>query len=70
MSGGEEFEHADVVVCPAGPMLVRGVRSVRDADGVTHQTSRPVVALCRCQKSGTLPFCDGTHQLLPPALRP
>ena len=64
------FEHADVIVCPAGPLLVRGVRTVRAADGTTHLTDRPVVALCRCTKSGTLPFCDGTHQLLPAALRP
>ncbi len=70
MSDQPDFDHADVVICPEGPLLVRGARSVRAADGTTHQTDRPVVALCRCSRSGTLPFCDGTHQLLPPAQRP
>lgn len=70
MSDVPDFEHADVVVCPAGPLLVRGVRSVQAADSSTHQTDRPVTALCRCSRSATLPFCDGTHQVLPAAQRP
>lgn len=65
-----EHQHADVVVCPGGPMLVRGAATVQDAEGRLHQTERPVVALCRCQKSSNLPWCDATHQLLPPEKRP
>ena len=54
------FEHPDVILCPGGPMLVR---DHPDSD-------RPVVAVCRCEKSARLPWCDGTHKVLPPDLRP
>lgn len=60
----------DIVICPGGPMLVRGVRAVRADDGRTHEVDRPVVALCRCLKSQELPWCDGTHKLLPAGKRP
>jgi CDGSH-type Zn-finger protein len=67
---GESFDAPDVVLCPGGPMLVRGARSIRDADGAVHPVDRPLVALCRCQKSSDLPWCDATHKLLPPDRRP
>lgn len=62
---GEQFEHPDVVLVPDGPMLVRGITSVQDADGRVHRADRPVVAVCRCLKSSRLPWCDGTHKLIP-----
>ena len=66
-----EFEHPDVVLCPGGPMLLRGRRrTVQDAEGRVHVTTRPVSAVCRCQRSQDLPWCDGTHQLLPEDKRP
>lgn len=61
----QEFEHHDVVLCPGGPMLVRGAKSVQDADGHVHPVERPVVAVCRCLKSSRLPWCDGTHKVIP-----
>ena len=61
----EDYEHPDVVIEPDGPMLLRGAESVQDADGVVHQVRRPVVALCRCEKSSRLPWCDGTHKVIP-----
>ena len=60
-----DFAHRDVVLCPHGPMLVRGATSIQDADGTVHPVERPVVALCRCEKSSRLPWCDGTHKLIP-----
>lgn len=54
-----------VVVTPCGeggPILVRGADTVQDADGVSHVVTRPVVALCTCEKSQRLPWCDGTHK--------
>lgn len=66
----EDFEHPDVVVCPGGPILLRGDHVVEDASGARHHTDRPVSAVCRCDRSGTLPWCDGTHRLLPPDQRP
>lgn len=60
----QAFEHSEVVLVPDGPMLVRGVSSVEDADGRVHAVERPVVALCRCEKSSRLPWCDGTHKVI------
>ena len=65
-----QYEHPDVVLCPGGPMLLRGERTVQDSEGRLHRTTRPVSAVCRCQRSSDLPWCDGTHQLLPPDKRP
>ena len=48
---GPTFDHPDVILCPDGPMLLRGDHIVEDADGVAHPTSRPVSAVCRCGKS-------------------
>ena len=61
----EEFEHPDVVLCHDGPMLVRGARSIQDVEGRVHPVERPVVAVCRCHKSSRLPWCDGTHKVIP-----
>jgi hypothetical protein len=65
-----ETAHPDVVLCPGGPMLLRGEHVVEDAEGVRHRTRRPVSAVCRCNKSATKPWCDGTHKLLPRKLQP
>lgn len=61
---GTTYEHPDVVLVPEGPMLVRGAASVQDSQGVVHQAQRPVVAVCRCLKSGRLPWCDSTHKVI------
>ena len=47
-----------------GPLLVRGPFTLRDQDGNEIEVGRKTVALCRCGKSRTRPFCDGTHQLV------
>lgn len=61
----EHFDHPDVILCPHGPMLVRGATSVQDAEGRVHAVDRPVVAVCQCYKSSRLPWCDGTHKVIP-----
>jgi CDGSH-type Zn-finger protein len=61
---------ADVELCPGGPMLLRGDHVVLDDQGTRHPTTRPVSAVCRCGKSASKPWCDGTHKLLPAKLRP
>ncbi len=53
-----------VRACPDGPWLVRGAATVQTVDGVAHATTRPVVAVCACDKSQRAPWCDGTHKLL------
>lgn len=47
-----------------GPYLVRGPVVLRDQDGGVIECHRPTIALCRCGKSRTRPFCDGTHQVI------
>ena len=54
-----------VVVTPCGaggPILVRGADVIQDAEGTAHVVTRPVVALCTCERSQRLPWCDGTHK--------
>jgi CDGSH-type Zn-finger protein len=53
-----------VRLSPNGPLLVRGAEVVVDADGTEHEVTRPVVALCTCEKSGRLPWCDSTHKAI------
>lgn len=60
----DESAPVEVTVCPDGPLLVRGADQVVDGDGARHQVERPVVALCRCGTSQSLPWCDGMHKLL------
>jgi hypothetical protein len=64
-SEAPDFAHPDLVVVPDGPLLVRGATRIQDADGEVHEVVRPVVALCRCDKSSRLPWCDGTHKVIP-----
>ena len=51
-----------ITVCTDGPLLVRGPAELLDGDGVPLPRRRNTVALCRCGRSGTAPFCDGTHK--------
>jgi CDGSH-type Zn-finger protein len=50
--------------CPAGPTLVRRADAILSEDGVEHPVLRPVVAVCTCEKSQRLPWCDSTHKAL------
>ena len=45
-----------------GPYLLRGDFKIVDQDGREVAQSRDTVALCRCGKSQSKPFCDGTHK--------
>lgn len=47
-----------------GPLLVRGDFVITDQDGAEIAPGRDTVALCRCGKSRSRPFCDGSHQLV------
>lgn len=59
-------EHAPVTIVPYpdGPYLVRGPVQMCDQHGRPITLLRTPIALCRCGKSRTRPFCDGTHQLI------
>lgn len=53
-----------VLLCPDGPMLVRGPVSVEDESGTVHVSRRPTTAVCRCGLSSAAPWCDGAHKTL------
>ncbi|MCW2831582.1 MAG: iron-sulfur protein [Aeromicrobium sp.] len=65
MNEREMPEHPDVILCPGGPMLFRGDHLVQGPDGQSVRTTRPVSAVCRCGKSASQPWCDGTHKVIP-----
>ncbi|MCH5374873.1 MAG: CDGSH iron-sulfur domain-containing protein [Planctomycetes bacterium] len=52
-----------ITVRDNGPLLVKGPITVLDAEGnaFTIDSSKPMVALCRCGQSSNRPLCDGTH---------
>lgn len=56
----------EVIIVPYqdGPYLVRGPVVLRDQDGRSITVNRRTIALCRCGKSRTRPFCDGTHHVI------
>jgi CDGSH-type Zn-finger protein len=48
-----------------GPLLIEGPARVIDADGNDYDLiDQPTIFLCRCGRSETKPFCDGTHETL------
>lgn len=55
---------ATITPCANGPLLVRGPVKLLDADGNAVPLRRETIALCRCGRSRTRPFCDGTHKLI------
>jgi len=54
-----------VRVTTDGPMLVRGPIRLLDESGNTVPVRRRVNAICRCGRSASQPFCDGTHKIVP-----
>lgn len=55
---------ASLVLCPDGPILVRGDFDVVTPSGEAVPRQRKTVALCRCGASAIKPYCDGTHKLI------
>jgi CDGSH-type Zn-finger protein len=45
-----------------GPILIRSKGPVAFKSGASTEEKTDTVALCRCGKSATKPFCDGTHR--------
>ena len=54
-----------VRVTAAGPLLVRGPIRLLDEQGNEVSVRRRVNAICRCGRSASQPFCDGTHKIVP-----
>jgi CDGSH-type Zn-finger protein len=54
-------EDRPTIACPEnGPYIVKGLKSLRGSDGAAIPV-KDTIALCRCGRSNTKPFCDGTH---------
>jgi CDGSH-type Zn-finger protein len=53
-----------ITACKDGPYLVRGEFEIVDSEGRPVERRRKTVALCRCGRSQSRPFCDGTHKLI------
>ena len=60
----ESANENSIVVCPDGPILVRGDFEIVTPSGDPVPRQRKTVALCRCGASAIKPFCDGTHKLV------
>jgi CDGSH-type Zn-finger protein len=57
-------ESAKITPYRDGPYIVRGPFTITDQDGNEIDPGRETIALCRCGRSQTRPFCDGTHKLI------
>ncbi|MGC5015169.1 CDGSH iron-sulfur domain-containing protein [Streptosporangium sp. DT93] len=51
-----------MTACEDGPLLLRGPFELLTQDGRTIDPGRATVALCRCGRSASKPFCDGSHK--------
>ncbi|MDJ0315429.1 CDGSH iron-sulfur domain-containing protein [Arthrobacter sp. H35-D1] len=63
-SKGTDRVREEIVLCPDGPILVRGDFAIVSTTGEEVPRRRQTVALCRCGASGIKPYCDGTHKLI------
>ncbi len=56
-------EMVEITAVADGPYFVRGPVKVSDSKGGEIRSDTRV-ALCRCGKSGHMPFCDNTHRAI------
>lgn len=60
MPKSEADNRPSIEISSDGPLLVKGLETFTNSKGASLST-KPVTALCRCGKSSSKPFCDGTH---------
>ncbi len=60
MSRNKTDNPPSIEIASDGPLLVKGLETFTNSKGATLST-KPTTALCRCGKSSTKPYCDGTH---------
>lgn len=56
----EDDSNTKIQIIQDGPALISGKFSITDING-SKLANANNVALCRCGKSSSMPFCDGTH---------
>ena len=52
---------ANIEIKDGGPAVISGEFTLTGADGNVVEGLNPIIAICRCGKSQTQPFCDGSH---------
>lgn len=57
----ETVGETEVKIINNGPVIIKGNFKLTGADGTEMQQTNSV-SLCRCGKSGKMPFCDGKHR--------
>ena len=55
------MEPARLITLRDGPYEVTGPLDVLAPDGSSIETPAPKIHLCRCGRSASKPFCDGSH---------
>ncbi len=55
---------ARIAICPDGPLLARGSIPIGPIGQDPADAPGRTVALCRCGRSRTKPYCDGTHHVI------
>jgi CDGSH iron-sulfur domain-containing protein 3 len=58
------MNHVAITPTDNGPYLVKGSVTLLDPEGNEYEVN-DTIALCRCGRSSTKPFCDGTHEQTP-----
>lgn len=53
-------EKPSIMVSNDGPLIVKNLITFKRSGGESLE-AKPIMSLCRCGKSSTKPFCDGTH---------
>ena len=59
-SDASDATTTEIQLTDGGPLIVSGQVCVKDVDGTVIKEGAKM-ALCRCAKSGSQPFCDGSH---------
>jgi len=54
-------EATKITALDNGPFLVAGSFVLTDGAGQPYHSDQAQIALCRCGRSSSNPFCDGTH---------
>ena len=55
------MNQATITPTDNGPYLVQGSVTLLDAEGNAYRVT-DTTALCRCGRSASKPFCDGSHE--------